>query len=295
MSRLRPGWTLHEMIISLAVTSAVVGLAVHAAVAQLRFFRGMGEVATVRGRLAQTTGVARAVLWSASPGAGDIVVAQDTALEMRTPIGTAVVCEGTVARIVVPAPVTVTGNTLSAFVRPPQPDDAVAALLDDSISATWLALRVAAAPVPGGPCPRFPDVTVTWSIDLVEPLIVPAGAVLRFTRPIRLSLYRASDGRWYLGAKEWNPRTLLFNSIQPVAGPLDPAGATPANSGLYFEYLGADGLPLAAGADPRTVAGVRVVARGTSIRPVRAGGVATTAAELFADSSAAQFTFRNGR
>lgn len=294
MSRLRSGWTLHEMIISLAVTTAVVGLAVHAALAQLRLFRGMGEVAAVRGRLAQTTGVARAVLWSASPIAGDVVVAQDTALEMRTAVGTAVVCDSGLSRLVIPEPASVSGNALSAFVQRAQPGDAVAVLLDDSTSATWLAARVATDPVAGGPCPRFPDVTATWSIGLVDPLTVPAGAVVRFTRPIRLSLYRSSDSRWYLGAKDWNATTQRFNIIQPVAGPLDPAGAPPS-SGLYFEYLGADGLPLAAGSDPRTVAGVRIVAHGTSIRPVRAGGVVTTAAERFADSAATQLTFRNAR
>ena len=45
------------------------------------------------------------------------------------------------------------------------------------------------------------------------------GAPVRFTRPVRYSLYRAADGDWYLGEREWNPTTVRFNTIQPVSGP----------------------------------------------------------------------------
>ena len=74
MRIVRKGWTLHEMIISLAVTGAVLALAVHAALGQLRFFHGVGEITNLRGQLAQTTLVPRALLWGVSPVAGDIAV-----------------------------------------------------------------------------------------------------------------------------------------------------------------------------------------------------------------------------
>src|SRR3954465_13081878 len=136
MPSLKRGWTLHEMIISLAVTGGILALAVHAALGQLRFFRGAGEIAALRGQLAQATAVPAAFLWGVSPTAGDIRAAEDSALEVDAPMGTAVVCESAPGWVIVPAPVA-EGNTLSAFVESPQPDDRIAALMEDSSGATW--------------------------------------------------------------------------------------------------------------------------------------------------------------
>lgn len=292
---MRRGWTLHEMVISLSVGAGIVALAVHAALGELRFFRGAGEIAAVRGQLHHTTGITRALLWGVSRPGGDITAALDTALELRVSLGTAVVCESGAAWVIIPAAGGAAGNTLSAFVESPQPDDRVAAYFEDSAGGTWLTLRVAAAPVGGAGCPRFPSVTSAWTVALQEQLIVPAGAVLRFMRPIRVSLYRASDGRWYLGARDWNAESARFNTIQPVAGPLDPPSPEPARAGLRFEYLDGNGDALADPVDPSLVAAVRIVARGASPRPVRVAGMSTSMGERYVDSAAATFALRNAR
>ncbi|HET9424602.1 MAG TPA: hypothetical protein VFO55_04450, partial [Gemmatimonadaceae bacterium] len=69
------------------------------------------------------------------------------------------------------------------------------------------------------------------------------GMPLRVTRPWRYSLYRASDGLWYLGAREWNAALSRFNTIQPVGGPFLSA----ASSGLRFTYADAGGNALVPG------------------------------------------------
>src|SRR6185503_10304072 len=124
-------------------------------------------------------------------------------IEIRVTIGSAVVCASTPGFVTLPAPVTTPGNVLAAYVDPPEPDDAVAALLEDSTGATWVTLHVASIPTAGGACPRFPDAP-RWILELREPLLLPPGTPIRFLRPLRLALYHASDNRWYLGARDWN-------------------------------------------------------------------------------------------
>lgn len=289
----RRGWTLHEMIISLTITSAIVGLAVHAALGQMRFFRGAGEIAAVERQLDDVTGVVRGVVWGISPLAGDVAVALDTAIELRASFGAAIACESTVGRLVIPAPMA-SGNTLSAFDEQPQPDDMVHALLEDSTGSTWLTFRVAAAPAYAGACPHFPAAAAAWAIALREQIAIPEGSVLRFTRPLRLSVYRASDGRWYLGARDWNAEGQRFNTIQPVAGPLNAPGAAD-RSGLRFDYLDEMGEPLEQTEDPRRIRGIRVVARAASLRTVRVAGIATISGERFADSAVSVIALRNAR
>ena len=282
------------MIISLAVTGAVLAIAVHAALGQLRFFHGIGEITALRSQLAQTTLVPSALLWGVSPVAGDIIAAQDTALELNAVNGTAVVCESAAGWVIVPAPLS-DGNTLSAFAEAPQPDDRIAALLDDSTGTTWLHLTVAAAPAAGLACPMFPGATSAWRIGVVEQVALPVGTVLRFLRPMRLSAYRASDSRWYLGARDWNAASSRFNTIQPLAGPVDPPSSDRGTTGFRFEYLGEDGAPLDESDDTRRIAAIRVLARGASRVAVRVAGIATESDERVRDSASTEIALRNVR
>lgn len=260
MSVVRRGFTLPELLISLVVLSVVVSLATHVAIQQLRFFRNVEALVERRSQLLQTTTIIRNAVWGASPGLGEIVIAQDSLIELRLVIGTSVACGGLAGEVVVPAPDSSGGNALTSFVRSPEPGDRLSVFFSDTLGMTWLQLAVAAAPVTGAACLQFPLATATWRIDVQEPLVLPAGAALRFTRPIRLTIYRSSDDRWYLGGQDWNGPLQRFNTIQPVAGPLDPYRATP-ESGLRFAYLDASGVELAQPVDVTRIAAVIVVAR----------------------------------
>jgi prepilin-type N-terminal cleavage/methylation domain-containing protein len=256
----RRGFSLHELLISLTVMSAVFALATHFALRQTRFFRGIGEADAVRSQLTQVTEVVRNVVANVSPSTGELLVALDTALEVRLTIGTAFVCSATPGSVVFPAPVAALGGSAAAFVRAPEPGDRLSTLFSDSLGAVWLHLQVASAPVLDGPCAWKPGIDTTWSITTAEPMSLPAGAALRFTRPLRLSLYRSSDERWYLGAKDWNGEAQRFNTIQPVAGPLQ-GHADRAGAGLRLVYSDAQGRTLADPVDVDRVASVRVEAR----------------------------------
>ena len=259
---MRRGFSLHELLISLTVMSVVFGLATHFAMRQMRFFGDVGDADARRSQLTQVTEVVRNVLANVSPSTGEFLVAQDSALEVRLTIGTAFVCDAAPGRVVLPAPDQLAGS-MAAFVRTPAAGDRLSALFSDSLGETWLHLQVASAPEAEGACPSNPAIDTTWSITTVEPMMLPIGTALRFTRPLHLGIYRSSDDRWYLGARDWNGGGQRFNTIQPVAGPLLRYDAA-AGSGLRFIYSDAHGQTLSQPVAVDRIASVTVVARASS-------------------------------
>lgn len=260
---MKRGFSLHELLISLTVMGVVFGLTTHFALQQMRVFRNIDEVGGQRSQLEHVTEIVRNVLANVSPSAGELLVAQDSALEVRATIGTAFVCSGVAGQVAIPSPGASVGGISSTFLRSPMPADRLSALFSDSAGATWLHFQVASSPVPDGPCTFYPEIGDTWTIATLEPISLPPGTPLRFTRPLRLSLYRSSDNRWYLGARDWNGAAQQFNTIQPVAGPLlrheDDSG-----SGLRFEYRDAEGEKIAPPVDGARVASITVVARAST-------------------------------
>ena len=259
---MRRGFSLHELLISLTMMSVVLGIATHFAMRHLRVFRSVAATSAQRSQLEQVTEILRNVLANVSPVTGELLVAQDTAVEIRATTGTSFVCSGAPGTVVVPAPDASIGR-MPPFVRPPAPGDRLSALFSDSLGATWLHLQVASAPMTQGPCSFNPELTTTWSITTVEPMSLPPGTALRLTRPLRLSLYRSSDRRWYLGAKDWNGELQRFNTIQPVAGPLLSYGDK-SGPGLHFVYRDAAGQELAPPIDGTRVTSIVVAARVTT-------------------------------
>jgi type II secretory pathway pseudopilin PulG len=256
----RRGWTLHEMLISLAVMSGVFGLAVHLALGQMRFVRNASELSAVRLQVDQATRIASAVLWSISPSTGDVLTALDSALEVRMAVGVSVVCVGESGRVTVPVPEPMGGNTLTSFVTDPAPGDGLLALFHDSLGSTWLNFRIAAVQRMTSTCGYFSN-TSDRALTLVEPVVLAPGTPLLVTRRIRLSLYRSTDGNWYLGSREWNAELDRFNSTQPIAGPLRPYSGDGARTGLRFAYTSAAGDELAPPVDLRSIAGITITAR----------------------------------
>lgn len=282
------------MLVALTLTASVTMLVAHTAIGQLRFFRGVGEVVALRGQIGHAGTVASRLLWAVSSTAGDITVAQDTAIELHATLGTSVACGGSAGQLTIPAPVA-SGNALTAFIESPEAGDRVHVFFDDSLGGGWLTLRVASSTVSGAACPHFPSVSAASTLELLEPLIVPPGAPLRFTRPIRLSLYRASDSRWYLGLKDWNGATEQFNTIQPVAGPLRSYNGDRARTGLLFVYRDASGSELPQPVNPFDIVAVGVTTRAESLRPVRVSGLASQPGGAYADSLSLTIGLRNAR
>ena len=250
------------MLISLAVMSGVFGLAVHLALGQMRFVRNASELSAIRLQVEQATRIAAAVLWSISPRTGDVLVALDSALEVRMAVGVSVVCAGESGRLTVPVPQEMGGNTLTSFATEPAPGDGLLALFHDSLGSTWVNFKVAAVQRVISPCEFFRK-SSDRALTLVEPVVLPPGTPLLVTRRVRLSLYRGADGQWYLGSRDWNAELDRFNSTQPIAGPLRSYSGDAARTGLRFEYTNAAGDELVPPMDPRSIAGITITARAT--------------------------------
>jgi hypothetical protein len=209
-----------------------------------------------------------------------VVVAQDSAIEVEMPIGYSFVCSSSPG-VIVMAGGAPAGNTLASFTETPNEGDRGEVLFADSLGLTWLTVRPAAPPTGTEGCAQFADAPAGFTLSLREQLSLPPGAPLRFFRRTRLSLYRASDSRWYLGTRHWNAATQSFNAVQPVAGPLSPYSHDPGRTGLGFVYRDANNVELAMPVDPRSVAGITVTARSKSAR--------------FEDSTAITVALRNAQ
>ena len=220
------GFTLAELVVALGIGGVVLGAFALAVAHQERAY---GELARrVRARAALREGLAPllADLRTISPAAGDLKPghASDSAVELRTTIGSAVVCEI--------AGRTLTG-ALASFVTQPETGDTAWAYVASDTGQTWMPLPIQAAvvhPAESGLCP-FPARGASalpggrarhawYALELLDlPPGLAMGTPLRVTRPARYSLYRAPDSKWYLGRREWSPARGLFETIQPVGGP----------------------------------------------------------------------------
>ena len=247
------------MLISLCVMGGVFAIVAHQASTQTRLYTSLQQAALAREHRVQASAIGNRILWSLAPQAGDVTVALDSALQIDMPIGSSVVCGSDSGAVTIAAPSAERGPVLAAFSDTPEPGDRMSALFHDSLGTTWLGVRLAAPPATA-PCHRFPA-SSGWRLVLMEPIQLPHGAALRLVRPFRLSLYRASDNRWYLGAKEWNAAQQRFNTIQPIAGPYLAYHADPRQSGFAFRYLDSAGQELSAPVDPSRIAAIAIAAR----------------------------------
>jgi hypothetical protein len=258
----RVGWTLHEMLISLCVMSGILAVVAHQAASQIRLYGGIQQASFAGENRMQAQAIAERMLWPIAPQAGDLTLAQDSALQLQLPIGSSVVCSATPGAVTVAAGSTQRGSVLAGFSDMPEAGDRIAALFHDSTGTTWLTFRISSAPMTAS-CARFP-VAPAWQLSIIEPIAIPAGAAVRFVRPLRLSLYKSSDSRWFLGAREWNNASDRFNTIQPVSGPYTRYDEDPYRSGLAFLYYSRTGERLEAPVDPSRVGGISIVVRAST-------------------------------
>jgi hypothetical protein len=204
-----------------------------------------------------------------APGEGDIAMggARDTSLQFRATIVSAVVCDSGAGTVVL-APAESATRFSSVLIRPAVGDTAwfldVAPAVETWVPRPITAVADSSAICRLGSSAPFgtaPHLSLALRLGAPAP---PRSNVVRVTRPWRYSIYKASDNAWYLGAKEWNPASAKFNTIQPVAGPLVSAAA----GGLRFRYLDSAGVVLpGVPPDPRQIAAIDVGFRVDSVIP----------------------------
>ena len=276
----RRGFSLIELMVILALSAMVIGGLTSVLVRQQRFYRGTADLIETRSQIRQAAGIIPSDLRGVSTIGGDILEITDTSMVFWATIGQAVTCVGVPGTnvLVVPPQVLANNNTLASFTMTPTLGDTVWVYENGATDAAandhWHAYGIMAAPTPTTQM----CATLVGGVDLSASRLsfvlsealdndVEIGNPVRFVRRTRYSLYRASDGGWYLGYCS----PACGGAPQPIAGPFLPAGS--GTSGVSFSYTDANG---AATAVPANVAQVSVVVRGKTRGVVDMGGYKNT-------------------
>ncbi|MDE3151693.1 MAG: hypothetical protein KGL93_05550 [Gemmatimonadota bacterium] len=259
---MRRAATLLELIVTLAMFGIVLGLITQGGLAHARLQREFeaDDAGTTAARQAV------AILAHALDGVGAAALAAgastDTSLELLARIGAGAGCAVN-GGFLVPRGQSAAGPPGADYAATPAAGDRLLVLDDRARPAAWRARVVTSVSSNAGACgaARVPP-AASWILALDSAVEASPAAPFLLQRRVRFALYRAGDGRWYLGMREWNAAAQRFNAVQPVAGPLGARRASPGRSGLLFEYYNSSGQPLGSPlADPRLAASITVTAR----------------------------------
>jgi hypothetical protein len=272
----RAGSSLVELLVALTLASVVLAAATGSLLRQQRAARWVGVLGAAESQTAHAVRLVPEELALLDAAAGDIVAGQasDSTLELRAVVASAVTCDSATNTVTL-APDPATAPPLGGVARAIAAGDSLWFL--DSLG--WRARTIVTASRATSACLRPPAPGgATTRLTLDGPMDLGGGTPLRVTRHERWLFYRAGDGRWYLGFRDWNVAGARFNTTQPVAGPFVRALRPGVRTGFrYFDSLGNALVP--DGTNEGTVARVRV----TVLTAVAAYGVADTVRRDSAD------------
>jgi hypothetical protein len=256
--RTRAGVSLAELLVALSLGGIVLGVA---AGSMLRQQRGVRWVEGLSGAELQLRPVLRLLtdeLSQLDASAGDVAAGQasDSALQIRTVIAASLSCDSAATLTLMPETSAV--PALGGSATPPDVGDSV--WLYGGAPFGWrpravvgVARTTSACAVPtsaSGP---------VYRLFLDAPPDAPVGTPVRVTRWERWVVYRAGDGKSYVGIRDYSPSTSRFLAAQPVAGPFVRVVRAGARTG--FRYFDASGTPLDPdGTNEARIARVRITA-----------------------------------
>jgi prepilin-type N-terminal cleavage/methylation domain-containing protein len=252
----RNGFTLPELLVAMAI-AALLGVTLIAILArQQRAYAGLDATLTMRTHLHDAMGILSADLRSAAQS-DTFAVTMDTAMQFFATVGASSTCAATsTPRIPLP-PRTPTDHALvTSWLTLPDSGDVLLAYHDSTATDPtryWRRFAIDRVTPRAAATVCTPS---TWPLvdsDLYAANLaydvfvttapastIDAGTPIRFLRLSRYSVYRASDGFWYLGYRRCHPLTSLCDGVQPVSGPYRKGGTPP----IRFEYYRANGTAI---------------------------------------------------
>ncbi|HXT47289.1 MAG TPA: type II secretion system protein [Gemmatimonadaceae bacterium] len=279
---IRGGFTLVEMLIVIVLLSLVLTSVMTIFVQQQRFYSDTSAIMQTRSSTRDAAYVLQSDLRSISPGDTDIYSMGSNFIEFRSQLGTSVVCtiDGTRKVLTVP-PVNVAAETaLTSWLSAPISGDTLLIFDPGPLSGpaddSWRVYTLTALPASAATCPNSTGLTttigeatqgMTFHVTPALTVTTPVGAPIRLMRRARYQLYQEGSGNWYLGYFDCSPsRTPVCTTLQPVAGPYIPPGAT---GGIVFTFSDATG---AVTADPKLVRRIDLTARAQTAVDIHTSG-----------------------
>ncbi|HEX9309693.1 MAG TPA: type II secretion system protein [Gemmatimonadaceae bacterium] len=278
MTVAKRGFTLIELTVVLAILGVVGGAIGVTLLRQQRFYRGASELLYAREGVRDAMDVLSTDIRGLST-VNTIRLLADSAIELFAHIGSSVVCQVTGGTEIGLPPSSPVENPLTALLSEPDTGD-LALFYSDSIQSgsEWERHRIGAftgrslaascaQSTALGRGQDFDAGATGFQVTLTTPLSahVSPGAPVRFIRRGRYSLYRGSDGDWYLGYRRCNAiGSSVCGAIQPLSGPYRQYSSNRRLTGLLFEYFDSHGTPLDGGSNPLAVARVDITARAQS-------------------------------
>ena len=252
----RAGLTLVEVLVALTLAALVLGTATVSVLGQQRAHARLRAVLDADAQISAAMTVLGEQLGMLNVRQ-DLMSgeARDSALQFRAPVASAIACAGWAGR-----------TTLAADPAGSVPLLGVASLPRTGDTLWWLGDSAWV----GGAITAVTNNPVTCAsplgamsgelqVTLARPDSIASGTPLRITRQTRYGVYRASDGTWHLGFREWSSKPPGFPSPQPVVGSLIRTGSR--RSGFrYFDDTGAELDQGTSGADVTRVARIRFTA-----------------------------------
>jgi type II secretory pathway pseudopilin PulG len=273
----RVGSSLVELLVALGLAAVLLAAATGSMLRQQRSAHRVGVSGAAESQAGHALRLLPDELALLDAAAGDVVPGQasDSTIEVRAVVGSAVACDSATNAVTL-APDTGGAPPLGGVARVIAAGDSL--WFFDTLG--WRARAVVAASRTTSGCLRPPAPSAaTTRLALDAPMDVGGGTPLRVTRHERWLFYRASDGRWDLGFRDWNAAGARFNSSQPVAGPFLRALRTGERTGFrFYDSLGNALMP--DGTNESGIARVRV----TTLSAVTAYGVADTVRRDSADA-----------
>lgn len=248
MMTVQRGFALVELLAAL-VLLAIVGTTIgRLLLGQQRFYASIHERLAMRSQLRDGGDVLTIALRHAAMQAAPVTLATDTAIELSTTIGAAVVCGSSGAQIDLAPEAPASGVPLSATAVPPDSaDDVLVYVAGAAMSPPqWYRARIvdvttraASSVCSESPLVGAADLATARVTELTTVPVTGAasGSPVRIIRPARFDVYRAGDGLYYVGYRRCGQGCA---GVQPVSGPY---GATAGV--VSFRYYDVTGSALA--------------------------------------------------
>jgi type II secretory pathway pseudopilin PulG len=269
------GFSLLELLGVIAIGTLAAEAIVTTLMRQQQFYRAATELRSARAEVRDAVEVLSSDIRGMS--AGDTRLRADSALELFAEIGVSIVCQVAGNEVGLP-PSHVSGNTLTSILTDPDTGDIATFYVDSAgTGARWMQYRLAgfelrnldstcgtsgfSSATDRGVLQKGFALTISGAI----PSGIGAGTPVRFLRRARYSLYRASDGKSYLGYRRCNALgPSVCGTIQPLSGPYLRYSTDEHATGLRFEYFDDSGAHLDPTAPATALARIDISARSAS-------------------------------